>query len=127
MQIEFRVADQYKYRFLNGEWKTSLRNDTAKSSQVPVIHQHPDSPNFGHHWAKDAVGFGKLKLTNYENTQNPDAVYLKSLNKYLPVIHILQHDKKNVDNKVLIYSKPFVETEFIAVTAYQNENVNILH
>lgn len=127
IQIEFRIADQYKYRFVNGEWKTSLRNDYKQAQQTVIVHQHTDSPNFGHHWSKDVVVFGKLKLTNNENTKNPDAVFLKSLHKYEPVVHILKHDKKNVDDKVLIFSKSFVETQFIAVTAYQNENVNPSH
>lgn len=124
VQIEFCIADQFKYRFLNGEWKSTLRNDPTKSTRNALVHQHPDSPNFGHHWGKDLVNFGKLKLTNCENSHNTDAVFLKSLNKYRPTIHILKHDKNNVDDTVLVCSKTFVETEFIAVTAYQNENVS---
>lgn len=126
IQIEFRLSDAYKYRFVNGEWKTSPRNDNFKSSNQSVLYEHSDSPNFGHHWSKDSIAFGKLKLTNNENSKNIDAVFLKSLNKYDPMIHIYKHDKKNVDDKVLIYSKCFKETSFIAVTAYQNEQITNL-
>lgn len=124
IQIEFKPSDQFKYRFVNGEWRTSLRND--KGQQQPIIYKHPDSPNFGHHWTKDPVAFSKLKLTNNENNKNCDMIFLKSLNKYDPIIHIFRHDKKNVDDKMLVYSGFFVETQFIAVTAYQNESVTHL-
>ena len=123
VQVEFRVSDTYKYRFVNGEWRTSQR--TEKLSSSPILYEHTDSPNFGHHWVKDSIAFGKLKLTNNENSKSADAVYLRSLNKYDPVIHIYKHDKKNVDDKMLVFSHFFKETQFIAVTAYQNEQVII--
>ena len=126
VQIEFRPSDNLKYRFVNGEWKTSPKNDNFKNPQASIVYEHSDSPNFGHHWSKDSVAFAKLKLTNNENTKNIDAVFLKSLNKYDPIIHIYRHDKKNVDDRVLVFSKFFKETQFIAVTAYQNEQITNL-
>lgn len=119
VQVEFRYADNFKYRFVNGEWRTSAR--TEKVSPLAILYEHPDSPNFGHHWVKESVAFAKLKLTNNENTKQSDSVFLRSLNKYEPVVHLYRHDKKNVDDKVLVFSKAFKETQFIAVTAYQNE------
>jgi hypothetical protein len=121
VQIEFRLSDNFKYRFVNGEWRTSPR--TEKQSPNAILYEHSDSPNFGHHWSKDSIAFSKLKLTNNENSKSADAVYLRSLNKYDPVIHIYRHDKKNVDDKMLVFSHFFKETQFIAVTAYQNEQV----
>lgn len=124
VQIEFRVSDPYKYRFINGAWRTSPR--TEKISPKPIIYEHTDSPNFGSHWTKSSITFSKLKLTNNENTKNSDAVYLKSLMKYDPIVHVYRHDKQNVDDRVLVFSKLFQETQFIAVTAYQNENITSL-
>jgi hypothetical protein len=124
--IEFRISDNYKYRFVNGEWRTTPRNDSVKNASQPVLYVHPDSPNFGHHWTKDNTAFSKLKLTNNENNKKNDSVFLKSLHKYDPVIHVYKHDKKNVDDKQLVFTKFFKETEFIAVTAYQNEMVTSL-
>jgi len=122
VQIEFRVADSFKYRFVNGEWRTTPR--TEKLPNTPTLYTHSDSPNFGHHWTKDTIQFFKLKLTNNENGKNRDAVYLRSLNKYDPIIHIYKHDRKNVDDKILVFSHSFKETQFVAVTAYQNDMVN---
>ena len=123
VQVEFRISDSYKYRFVNGEWRTAAR--TEKLSTTPILYEHADSPNFGHHWTKDSIAFGKLKLTNNENSKSTDAVYLRSLNKYDPIIHVYRHDKKNVDDRMLVFSQFFKETQFIAVTAYQNEHVFI--
>lgn len=47
---------------------------------------------------------------------------LNSLHKYVPRVHIVKVG--NGEKVVSTYS--FVETEFIAVTAYQNEEVNTI-
>ena len=128
IHIEFRIADAYKYRFLNGEWKTQARADSSKTQSVhSVTYVHPDSPNFGSHWKKESIAFSKLKLTNNENTSSADAVFLKSLNKYNPIIHVYKLDGANNDNKTEVFSCCFTETQFIAVTAYQNEQVGYKH
>lgn len=124
IQLEFRVSDSFKYRFINGEWKASPR--TERVQPKPIIYEHTDSPNFGQHWSKDSIAFSKLKLTNNENSKSADAVYLKSLMKYDPILHIYRHDKNNVDDKQLVCSQFFQELQFIAVTAYQNENITSL-
>ena len=128
IQIEFKISDQFKYRFVNGQWRASPRNDgkLCSGNVAPVVYEHSDSPNFGHHWTKETVAFGKLKLTNNEHSKSRDAVFLRSLNKYDPVMHVYKHDKKNVDDKMLVFSKCFKQTQFIAVTAYQNEQITTL-
>ena len=125
VQIEFRVSDSYKYRFVNGEWRTTQRTERLPST--PTLYTHSDSPNFGSHWTKDSICFFKLKLTNNENGKKQDNVYLRSLNKYDPIIHIYKHDRNCVDDKILVFSHFFVETQFVAVTAYQNDMVNKLN
>ena len=126
IKVEFQIADNFKYRFVNGEWRTSPRNDSIKNQSPPVIYQHSDSPTFGKNWTKDSIAFGKLKLTNNENSKNVDAVFLKSLHKYNPVIHVYKHDKKDANKMELAFTHYFKETQFIAVTAYQNENITSL-
>jgi brachyury protein len=123
IHLEFRPSDQLKYRFVNGEWKTSPRNDSIKQTQPPIVHVHPDSPKYGSYWTTNPIAFGKLKLTNNEMTKNEDAVYLKSLNKYTPHVLVYKHIYGNLKNIELVYTYSFVETQFIAVTAYQNEQV----
>ncbi|CAK9818800.1 T-box transcription factor TBX6 [Anthophora plagiata] len=92
------------------------------------IYQHPDSPATGAHWMQHPLSFNKLKLTN--NAVDPrNNVVLTSMHKYIPRIWIIRCD--DVNRLSDLYSHPassfkFSETEFIAVTAYQNENITKL-
>ncbi|CAF5042347.1 unnamed protein product, partial [Rotaria socialis] len=66
---------------------------------------------------RDTVVFSKVKLTNKTNQTGPCQVVLNSLHKYKPKLSII-----DVMLKKKIYETSFEETEFIAVTAYQNED-----
>ena len=46
------------------------------------VYEHPDSPNYGRHWAKEPISFAKVKLTNKSSTK--DKIMLNSLHKYEP-------------------------------------------
>jgi hypothetical protein len=125
VEIEFQLADNHKYRFVNGEWRTSNRTDLVgkiRESQS-VFYTHPDSPNFGSHWMSNHITFNKLKLTNNEQKKSNDLVFLKSLHKYQPIIHVYKLIDKT---KYRLQSFSFAETQFIAVTAYQNEQITSL-
>ena len=41
----------------------------AEPSPANAVYQHPDSPNFGTHWMKEAISFAKVKLTNKATTK----------------------------------------------------------
>ncbi|XP_024888543.1 T-box protein 2-like [Temnothorax curvispinosus] len=92
------------------------------------IYKHPDSPATGSHWMDNPISFNKLKLTNNINDPNNNVV-LTSMHKYVPRIWIVRcFDAKNYNE---LFTHPtatfaFKETEFIAVTAYQNENITKL-
>ncbi|CAB1338665.1 unnamed protein product [Coregonus sp. 'balchen'] len=86
--------------------------------QAPsCVYIHPDSPNFGAHWMKDPVSFSKVKLTNKLN--GGGQIMLNSLHKYEPRVHIVRVGGP----QRMITSHSFPETQFIAVTAYQNEEI----
>lgn len=84
------------------------------------IYIHPESPNFGAHWMKEPISFAKVKLTN--KTNGNGQIMLNSLHKYEPRVHLVRVGTEQ--RKVVTY--PFSETQFIAVTAYQNEEVTSL-
>ncbi|XP_076675693.1 uncharacterized protein LOC143372923 [Andrena cerasifolii] len=92
------------------------------------IYLHPESPATGAHWMQHPLSFNKLKLTN--NAVDPRTnVVLTSMHKYVPRIWIIRCD--DATRLSDLYSHPassfkFTETEFIAVTAYQNENITKL-
>ncbi|KYN07472.1 T-box protein 2, partial [Cyphomyrmex costatus] len=91
------------------------------------LYQHPDSPATGDHWMDNSINFNKLKLTN--NVNDKSNVILTSMHKYVPKIWIIRC--ANATSYSELFSHPaasfiFKETEFIAVTAYQNENITKL-
>ncbi|KAL6447811.1 hypothetical protein ACFW04_000143 [Cataglyphis niger] len=89
---------------------------------------HPDNPATGEHWMQNSINFNKLKLTN-NIVDHRNNVVLTSMHKYLPTIWIIRCARAT--NLIDLFSHPassfaFKETEFIAVTAYQNENITKL-
>ncbi|XP_018356725.1 PREDICTED: T-box transcription factor TBX3-like [Trachymyrmex septentrionalis] len=91
------------------------------------LYQHPDSPATGEHWMENSINFIKLKLTNNVNDKNN--VILTSMHKYVPKLWIIRCTNASSYNE--LFSHPaasfiFNEAEFIAVTAYQNENITKL-
>jgi hypothetical protein len=115
------------------------------------FYPHPDSNSTGAQLMKQPLLFGKLKLTNNTTDQNGHVnflfsffikffskisfflkIILNSMHKYIPRLHIIQAvNSSNNDTKLSMAPFDnvnifvFPETQFIAVTAYQNEQVNI--
>lgn len=92
----------------------------AEAPPSNPIYVHPESPNFGAHWMKEPISFAKVKLTNKANGNGQ--IMLNSLHKYEPRILLVRVNSEH--RRVIPY--PYPETQFIAVTAYQNEEVTSL-
>ncbi|KAM9307145.1 T-box transcription factor T-A [Pholidichthys leucotaenia] len=115
--LDFVSADNNRWKYVNGEWLPGGKPEP----HIPTsVYMHPDSPNFGAHWLKAPIFFSKVKLSNKMNSGGQ--VMLNSLHKYLPRIHFV--DVGGPQKHILTQSFP--ETEFIAVTAYQNEEITAL-
>ncbi|XP_062286609.1 T-box transcription factor T isoform X3 [Scomber scombrus] len=115
--LDFVSADNHRWKYVNGEWVPGGKPEPQTPSCVYI---HPDSPNFGAHWMKVPVSFSKVKLTNKLN--GGGQIMLNSLHKYEPRIHIVRVGGP----RRMITSHSFPETQFIAVTAYQNEEITAL-
>uniref|UniRef100_A0A8C5DE53 T-box domain-containing protein n=1 Tax=Gouania willdenowi TaxID=441366 RepID=A0A8C5DE53_GOUWI len=119
--LDFVPSDGCRWKFVNGEWMSAGRADArGEGRSHGGIYIHPDSPNFGAHWMKAAVTFNKVKLTNKANTGGQ--IMLNSLHKYEPQLHIVCVGSRHR----LVCNVSFKETQFIAVTAYQNEEITAL-
>ncbi|XP_037319479.2 T-box transcription factor TBX19 [Pungitius pungitius] len=119
--LDFVPADGCRWKFVNGEWAAAGRAEgRGEGRGHGGIYIHPDSPNFGAHWMKTAVTFNKVKLTNKVNAGGQ--VVLNSLHRYEPQLHIVCVGSRHR----LVSHVTFKETQFIAVTAYQNEEVTAL-
>ncbi|XP_039600900.1 T-box transcription factor TBX19 [Polypterus senegalus] len=115
--LDFAPADSHRWKYVNGEWVPAGKPDPQTHSCVYI---HPDSPNFGAHWMKAPVSFSKVKLTNKLN--GGGQIMLNSLHKYEPQIHIVRVGGSHK----MVTNLSFPETQFIAVTAYQNEEITAL-
>ncbi|XP_055905365.1 T-related protein isoform X2 [Eupeodes corollae] len=115
--LEFVQVDSHRWKYVNGEWVPGGKAEVPPSNPIYV---HPESPNFGAHWMKEPISFAKVKLTN--KTNGNGQIMLNSLHKYEPRVHLVRvgSDQRHV------VTYPFPETQFIAVTAYQNEEVTSL-
>ncbi|KAG5885375.1 hypothetical protein JTB14_023762 [Gonioctena quinquepunctata] len=115
--LEFVQIDPHRWKYVNGEWVPGGKAEVPPSNPIYI---HPESPNFGAHWMKESISFAKVKLTNKSN--GTGQIMLNSLHKYEPRVHLVRVGTE--PRRVLTF--PFPETQFIAVTAYQNEEVTSL-
>ncbi|XP_062842137.1 eomesodermin homolog b isoform X2 [Trichomycterus rosablanca] len=126
--VEITLADPNHWRFQGGKWVTCGKADN--NPQGNKIYLHPESPNSGAHWMRQEISFGKLKLTNNKgaNNQNTQMIVLQSLHKYQPRLHISEvpADGLDSDRETQTQSFIFPESQFIAVTAYQNTDITQL-
>ncbi|XP_029034384.1 T-box transcription factor TBX6-like [Osmia bicornis bicornis] len=135
--IEVEPASNRRHKYVGGGVEKACGNARGWTSAGPAepqpridrrIYLHPESPATGAHWMQHPLSFHKLKLTN--NAVDPRSnVVLTSMHKYIPRIWIIRCD--DVTRLSDLYTHPsssfqFNETEFIAVTAYQNENITKL-
>ncbi|KAM6223497.1 eomesodermin homolog isoform 2-T2 [Rhynchocyon petersi] len=127
--VEVVLADPNHWRFQGGKWVTCGKADN--NMQGNKMYVHPESPNTGSHWMRQEISFGKLKLTNNKgaNNNNTQMIVLQSLHKYQPRLHIVEVTEDGVEelnepSKTQTFT--FSETQFIAVTAYQNTDITQL-
>ncbi|XP_053305897.1 T-box transcription factor TBX10 [Spea bombifrons] len=120
------VGDKrYRYAFHTSSWLVSGPADPAPPGR---LHFHPDSPAKGAHWMRQTVSFDRLKITN--NAQDMRGhIILNSMHRYQPRLHILLSDRNRggesrADQNFVSFVFP--ETQFTAVTAYQNQRITQL-
>ncbi|KAL5484171.1 hypothetical protein EMCRGX_G020623 [Ephydatia muelleri] len=110
-----------KYNYVKSNWVVASNGDVHNDKLLKFT--HPDSPASGKHWMAGKVTFKEIKLTN--NKENKRAhVALNSMHEYTP--RIIVHKFSGKKNSTVIHTQDFRECSFIAVTAYQNDQVTRL-
>ncbi|CAL1600026.1 unnamed protein product [Knipowitschia caucasica] len=127
--VDVVLADQHHWRYQGGKWVQCGKAEGNMPGNRTYM--HPDSPNTGAHWMRQEVSFSKLKLTNNKGSTNNVAqmVVLQSLHKYQPRLHVVEvKEDGSEDSFMSSKAQTFVfpETQFIAVTAYQNADITQL-
>uniref|UniRef100_A0A673LPV0 T-box transcription factor 16, like n=1 Tax=Sinocyclocheilus rhinocerous TaxID=307959 RepID=A0A673LPV0_9TELE len=115
--------DNHKYKWNKDLWEMNGSTDPHLPNRFFI---HPDSLAPGEKWMQYPISFHKLKLTN--NTFNSNGmVVLHSMHKYQPRLHIVQSpDPCYPQNPGSYLRFTFPEAAFIAVTAYQNQEITKL-
>ncbi|KRX85663.1 T-box transcription factor [Trichinella sp. T6] len=125
--LQLIATSEWRYKFSSGRWAVAGRADpSAFQATSSQMYMHPDSPASGRIWMKQSISFHRLKLTNNPHG-NQGHILLHSMHHYIPVISIVRlhefypHPSNGASQIVARCSFP--ETQFYAVTAYQNEKV----
>ncbi|XP_060790376.1 MAX dimerization protein MGA a isoform X2 [Neoarius graeffei] len=122
--MDMQPVDNYRYKWSDRRWETNGKADPHISRSFI----HPDSPATGLDWMQIPVSFYKLKLTN-NPLDREGYIIINSMHRYIPRLHIIPADKA-VDVVQLdgpdVVTFSFSQTEFFAVTAYQNLSITQL-
>lgn len=117
--MDIQPVDNSRYKWTGQTWQVTGKAEHHVKSQRFT---HPESPSTGQHWMQNPVSFYKLKLTNNTLDQQGNII-LCPMHRYLPRLHVVQSDKAGKDLKLngpTVATFTFPQTEFMAVTAYQN-------
>ncbi|XP_057408461.1 T-box transcription factor TBX10 [Balaenoptera acutorostrata] len=116
---------RYRYAFHSSAWLVAGKADPTTPGRV---HFHPDSPAKGAQWMHQIVSFDRLKLTNNLLDDNGHII-LSSMHRYQPRFHVVFVDPRKDSERYAqenFKSFIFTETQFTAVTAYQNHRITQL-
>ncbi|CAL2038085.1 unnamed protein product [Caenorhabditis brenneri] len=118
VDLECIELKRFRYSFHQSKWISTGPGESELPSRMFV---HSDSPARGAHWMRAPVSFDKMKLTNNQ-LDNNGHIIVNSMHKYRPRVHIIEQGGEAQTR----HSFSFEETEFIAVTAYQNHRITSL-
>uniref|UniRef100_A0A8C6CE96 T-box transcription factor 10 n=1 Tax=Monodon monoceros TaxID=40151 RepID=A0A8C6CE96_MONMO len=119
--MDFMPLDdkRYRYAFHSSAWLVAGKADPTTPGRV---HFHPDSPAKGAQCMRQIVSFNKLVLTNNLLGDNGHII-LSPVHRYQPRFHVVFVDPRKDSERYTqenFKSFIFTETQFTAVTAYQN-------
>ncbi|XP_061418104.1 T-box transcription factor TBX2-B-like isoform X1 [Lethenteron reissneri] len=120
--LDIVAADECRYKFHNSRWMVAGKADPELPRRLYI---HPDSPAPGEHWMGKAVTFHKLKLTNNLSDKHGYTI-LNSMHKYQPRFHVVRASELLRLPYSTFRTYVFPETQFLAVTAYQNDKITQL-
>ncbi|KAF5908503.1 MAX gene-associated protein-like isoform X1 [Clarias magur] len=124
--MDIMPLDDFTYRFNGKTWERVAVDEPHVLRQICV---HPESPALGQQWMESPVSFYKVKLTNVSMDQD-GCVLLRPMHRYLPRLHIAPVDPDSEEpiavNSPNVKTFTFPQTEFYAVTSYQNPQITQL-
>ena len=118
---------RYRYAYHRSAWLVAGKADPPPPHR---LHPHPDGPFTAEQLRKQVIGFEKVKITNNES-DNSGQLILNSMHKFQPRVYLVKrregHNSPISDiEKEQYRTFVFPETQFTAVTAYQNQCITKL-
>merc|ERR550532_2261567 len=118
---------RYRYAYHRSSWLVAGKADPAPPHR---LHNHPDGPFTAEQLKKQVTGFEKVKITNNES-DNTGQVILNSMHKFQPRVYLVKRREGETGpvqdiEKEKYRTFVFPETQFTAVTAYQNQCITKL-
>ena len=118
---------RYRYAYHRSAWLVAGKADPPPPHR---LHPHPDGPFTAEQLRKQVIGFEKVKITNNE-TDNTGQIILNSMHKFQPRVYLVkrtegQNGPVTDIEKEKYRTFVFPETQFTAVTAYQNQCITKL-
>ena len=118
---------RYRYAYHRSAWLVAGKADPAPPHR---LHPHPDGPFTAEQLRKQVIGFEKVKITNNE-TDNTGQIILNSMHKFQPRVYLVKRSEGQNGPVTDIEKEKyrtfvFPETQFTAVTAYQNQCITKL-
>ncbi|XP_026195007.1 MAX dimerization protein MGA a isoform X3 [Anabas testudineus] len=123
--MDILPLDNSRYKWTGKSWQVAGKAECHVKNE-PFA--HPESPSTGQHWMQNPVSFYKLKLTNNISDQDGNTI-IHPMHRYLPRLYVVQTEKAAKDIKLKgpsVVTFTFPQTEFMAVTAYQNSQFSQL-
>ncbi|XP_076265561.1 dorsocross1 [Rhynchophorus ferrugineus] len=123
VMVEMVPVSRCRFKYsTSGGWAPAGSEEAQSPNRMYI---HPESPAKGEYWMSQPVSFARMKLTN-TSAAPLGQVVLTSMHKYQPRIIIA----KTTEPAAFAWSPNscvvFPETQFVAVTAYQNERITQL-
>merc|ERR1719500_748071 len=118
---------RYRYAYHRSSWLVAGKADPAPPHR---LYCHPDAPYSGEQLKKQVISFEKVKVTNNES-DNTGQVILNSMHKFQPRVYLVKRREGETGpvqdiEKEKYRTFVFPETQFTAVTAYQNQLITKL-
>ncbi|XP_060773758.1 uncharacterized protein magl isoform X4 [Neoarius graeffei] len=124
--MDIMPLDDFTHKWNGKTWEPVAVDEPHVLGQMCV---HPESPALGQQWMDSLVSFYKVKLTN-DSTDQEGCVLLHSMHRYQPRLHVVPVDPDSEGTIALdnpnVKTFSFPQTEFYAVTSYQNPQITQL-
>ncbi len=131
--LRISPADPYRYKFLNMKW-VAVEESEVMQNEDKQIFCHPNSPSTGQIWMKKPISFKDIKVSHSTSSKHGNVgitnCFADLVETNIIFIQILLHTMHKYVAQVVLepagqpaITIPIPNTEFIAVTAYQNSDI----